>query len=62
VPVVVLTAKDLTDEDRQRLNGGAARIVPKGEHTTDDLLAHVRGVLDTRQASPNPRPGPAPPP
>ncbi len=46
VPVVVLTAKDLTDEDRQRLNGGVARIVPKGESATTDLLAHVRGLLD----------------
>ncbi|HET7248603.1 MAG TPA: GAF domain-containing protein, partial [Gemmatimonadales bacterium] len=26
VPVVVITAKDLTDEDRRRLNGGVARV------------------------------------
>ncbi len=44
--MVVLTAKDLADEDRRRLSGGVARIVPKGGHGTDALLAHVRGLLD----------------
>jgi signal transduction histidine kinase/DNA-binding response OmpR family regulator len=33
VPVVVLTAKDLTGEDRQRLNGHVQRIMAKGEGT-----------------------------
>jgi signal transduction histidine kinase/DNA-binding response OmpR family regulator len=33
VPVVVLTAKDLTEEDRARLNGGVARILQKGDMT-----------------------------
>ena len=30
MPVVVLTAMDLTDEDRRRLNGGVERILQKG--------------------------------
>jgi CheY-like chemotaxis protein len=52
IPVVVLTAKDLTNEDRQRLNGGVARIVPKGGGATDDLLAEVRRQLaDSHRAA-----------
>ena len=29
VPVVVVTAKDLTQEDRRRLNGGVERVIQK---------------------------------
>jgi signal transduction histidine kinase/CheY-like chemotaxis protein len=36
IPVVVITAKDLTDEDRQRLNGAVDRIMLKGTLTPDD--------------------------
>jgi hypothetical protein len=42
-PVVVVTAKDLTDADRSRLNGGVERIVQKTDR--DDMLREVRGVL-----------------
>jgi len=45
VPVVVVTAKDLTDEDRQRLNGGVDRIVKKGGHTYDQLVVQIRDVV-----------------
>jgi len=45
VPVVVLTAKDLTEEDRRRLNGQVARILQKGAFTTADLMAEIRGLL-----------------
>jgi CheY-like chemotaxis protein len=31
IPVVVITAKDLTDEDRDRLNGGVERIIQKSD-------------------------------
>ena len=30
-PIVVLTGKDLTPEERQRLNGGVSQIVQKGD-------------------------------
>jgi hypothetical protein len=33
---VVITAKDLTDEDRNRLNGGVERIIQKGDR--DEML------------------------
>ena len=42
VPVIVVTAKQLTDEDRQRLNGSVQRIVQKGAYDRDALLLEVR--------------------
>jgi signal transduction histidine kinase/CheY-like chemotaxis protein/ligand-binding sensor domain-containing protein len=45
VPVIVITAKDLTEEDRRRLNGGVERIIQKGAHTREQLLAEIRAVV-----------------
>ena len=66
IPVVVLTAKDLTDDDRARLNGGVERIVQKGAYTKDALLGEVRRLLDAsiarrRRTSSYPPPRPSPP-
>jgi CheY-like chemotaxis protein len=47
-PVVVLTAKELTDADRQRLNGGVARVLQKGGRNGDDLIAEVRSLMRTQ--------------
>jgi CheY-like chemotaxis protein len=33
IPVVVVTAKDLTEEDRDRLNGGVERIIKRATAT-----------------------------
>ncbi|TAM50111.1 MAG: response regulator, partial [Acidobacteria bacterium] len=41
IPVVVLTAKDLTATDRERLAGSVTRIVQKGAHDTADSLRHA---------------------
>ena len=41
-PVVVLTAKELTDEDRLRLNGGVREVVQKRPQDIDLLLEDVR--------------------
>jgi CheY-like chemotaxis protein len=46
IPVVVVTAKDLTDADRSRLNGGVERIIQKTDR--DDMLREVRSVLAKR--------------
>jgi hypothetical protein len=43
VPVVVITAKELTDEDHLRLNGGVQRIVQKGSR--DRFLREVRDFV-----------------
>ena len=45
IPVIVITAKDLTDDDRRRLNGEVARILQKGATSTDDLLAEIRSLI-----------------
>ena len=45
IPVVVMTAKDLTDEDRRRLNGGVEHVVQKGAHSRDDLLRELRELV-----------------
>jgi CheY-like chemotaxis protein len=45
VPVIVITAKDLTEEDRRRLNGEVARILQKGATSANDLLAEIRSLL-----------------
>ena len=39
VPVVVITAKDLTDDDRNRLNGGVERIIQKSDR--DEMLRQL---------------------
>ena len=38
LPVVVLTAKDLTEQDHAWLNGGVARVLQKGASGRDDIL------------------------
>ena len=45
VPVIVVTAKDLTEDDRKRLAGGVERIVEKGAVTPNGLLAQVRNLV-----------------
>ncbi len=42
IPVVVLTAKDVTEEDRRRLNGSVGRILRKASYRREDLLHEVR--------------------
>ena len=43
--VVVITAKDLTDDDRRRLKGGVARVVQKGPRSREELVAEVKHVV-----------------
>jgi CheY-like chemotaxis protein len=42
VPVVVVTAAELTPEDRARLAGSVQQVLRKGEVTPEQLLAEVR--------------------
>jgi len=51
IPIVVITAKDLTEEDRRRLNGGVERVVQKGGHDPQALLGEVRQLVATALAS-----------
>lgn len=47
IPVVVITAKDLTSEERERLCGCAEKILRKGLYTHDKLLAKVHELVST---------------
>jgi CheY-like chemotaxis protein len=43
--VVVLTAKDLTDEDRRRLEGGVSAVLRKTETSGEELLQELRALV-----------------
>jgi CheY-like chemotaxis protein len=45
IPIVVITARDLSREDRERLNGYVEKILRKGTHGRDQLLAEVRDLV-----------------
>ena len=50
VPVLVITAKDISAEDRSRLNGRIAAIIQKGPRQREELLHEVRDTLNRRRA------------
>jgi DNA-binding response OmpR family regulator len=52
-PIIVVTAKDLTDEDQQRLVGGVERIIEKGALTGSELLENVRTLVENYQERSN---------
>ena len=45
IPVVVVTAKDLTAEDRERLTGRVNQIILKGATDRKKLLAEINAIL-----------------
>ncbi|MBC7814683.1 MAG: ammonium transporter [Burkholderiales bacterium] len=45
IPVVVVTAKDLTTDERLHLNGYVERILQKGAYSRDELLREVRNLV-----------------
>ncbi|MGK7873844.1 MAG: response regulator [Xenococcaceae cyanobacterium] len=45
IPVIILTAKDLTKEERQILNGYVAKIYQKGNYKRQDLMAEVSSLI-----------------
>jgi signal transduction histidine kinase/CheY-like chemotaxis protein len=47
IPVVVVTAKEITAEDRQRLNGQVRRIFHKGSFSREELTGELRRALDS---------------
>jgi CheY-like chemotaxis protein len=46
IPIVVVTAKDITDEDRRRLNGGVVGLIEKSGLDRESLLAQVLEQAD----------------
>jgi CheY-like chemotaxis protein len=49
VPVVVVTAKDLSREDRERLDGYVRRIFQKGAFSRDELIREIRLLLQSER-------------
>jgi len=45
IPIVVITAKDLSRADQERLNGYVQRILQKGTYGRDELLTEVRELV-----------------
>jgi PAS domain S-box-containing protein len=48
IPVIVVSALDLTEEDRKRLNGEVETVIRKGAHDRDKLLRKVSETLAAR--------------
>jgi signal transduction histidine kinase/DNA-binding response OmpR family regulator len=67
IPVLVVTARDLSAEDRRRLSGGVQQIIQKGAYDRDQLLLEIGQVLaatvareDDLEPTPETRPETAP--
>ena len=45
IPVIVVTAADLTEDDRRRLNGGVLHVLQKSTLTRDQLLGELRELV-----------------
>ncbi len=48
IPIMVITAKDLTDEDKRQLNGHVSTILSRGSTDATDLLGHMQEVVAHR--------------
>lgn len=55
IPIIVVTAKDLSHDDRERLNGYVQKILQKGTHGRDELLAEVRDLVAASVARRRPK-------
>jgi signal transduction histidine kinase/CheY-like chemotaxis protein len=55
IPIVVVTAQDLTNEDRRRLNGNVEKILRKDGDSREMLLEQVRDLLADSTAARAPR-------
>jgi CheY-like chemotaxis protein len=45
IPVIVVTAKELTEEERHRLNGSVEKILHKGGYGREELLREIRELV-----------------
>ena len=53
IPIVVVTAKDITEEDRCRLNGSVVGLIEKGGLNRESLLAQLRDQVTATKARGN---------
>ena len=52
IPVVVITAKDVSAEERERLNGHVSDVLTKGSYSQLDLVRDIR-LLMRRSPAPS---------
>jgi signal transduction histidine kinase/CheY-like chemotaxis protein/HAMP domain-containing protein len=45
IPIIVVSAKELTEEDRQKLNGSVEKILQKGAYSREELIREVRDLV-----------------
>jgi DNA-binding response OmpR family regulator len=45
VPVIIVTAKDLTREDVERLNGRVVKMLQKGAYQRRDLVRDIQAMI-----------------
>ncbi len=45
IPIIVVTAKELTPEEKKRLKGHIQKLMQKGDFMSDDLLDEVRSLI-----------------
>jgi CheY-like chemotaxis protein len=51
IPVVVVTAKELSAEDRERLGGQVRRVFQKGSFSREELTAELRRALESGRSA-----------
>lgn len=51
IPVILLTARDLSHEERRALDLGTARIIQKGSFSRDELLGEIKSVMGAKAES-----------
>jgi CheY-like chemotaxis protein len=47
IPVVVVTAKEITEEDQRRLNGHVRGVLHKGSFSREELSLELRRALES---------------
>jgi CheY-like chemotaxis protein len=52
IPVVVVTAKELTEHERSLLNGDVEKVLRKGSYGKDELLHEVRTIISHLSGQP----------
>ncbi|GAB4470346.1 MAG: hypothetical protein OHK0037_29010 [Elainellaceae cyanobacterium] len=54
LPIIVITAKDITPEDQMRLRGYVEQILQKGAYSQEDLLVRIRQLVAACERSTEP--------
>jgi CheY-like chemotaxis protein len=58
LPIIVVTAKDLTEQDRERLGDAAQRVLTKQALSIDELRGQVRDLLGAHRSRADVSPSP----